>query len=209
MRKVMLVSVLSSVFASTALFSTTASAYYQDKYNPNSPTYDQSTSGYYQGKQVSTKRTYRPAYYNSMQNRTFDFPADRDPTGKPVFIYDPKQLSWAVYNGDGQLVRTGPGSSGRDYCADIGRGCRTPSGTYSVYSKQGPYYRSKIFPVPNGGAPMPYAMFFRGGYAIHGSYDLPPFNASHGCVRVKPEDAAWLSQNILTTGSTVIVRSYN
>ena len=38
------------------------------------------------------------------------------------------------------------------------------------------------------GARMPYAMFFRGGYAMHQGY-VPPFAASHGCIRV-PKDMA-------------------
>jgi lipoprotein-anchoring transpeptidase ErfK/SrfK len=33
------------------------------------------------------------------------------------------------------------------------------------------------------GAQMPYAMFFRGGYAMHQGY-VPPFAASHGCIRL-------------------------
>ncbi len=33
------------------------------------------------------------------------------------------------------------------------------------------------------GARMPYAMFFRGGYAMHEGY-VPPYAASHGCIRL-------------------------
>jgi hypothetical protein len=33
------------------------------------------------------------------------------------------------------------------------------------------------------GARMPYAMFFNGGYAMHQGY-VPPYAASHGCIRV-------------------------
>jgi lipoprotein-anchoring transpeptidase ErfK/SrfK len=33
------------------------------------------------------------------------------------------------------------------------------------------------------GARMPYAMFFTGGYAMHQGY-VPPFAASHGCIRI-------------------------
>ena len=36
------------------------------------------------------------------------------------------------------------------------------------------------------GAEMPYAMFFRGGYAMHQGY-VPPFAASHGCIRLPRE----------------------
>lgn len=39
------------------------------------------------------------------------------------------------------------------------------------------------------GARMPYAMFFRGGYAMHQGY-VPPFAASHGCIRIPKGMAA-------------------
>ena len=85
-------------------------------------------------------------------------------------------------------------------------GFSTPPGSYSVLSKS-PDHVSTIFGDyvddygnvvrsnidarkdrrPPGthfdGAQMPYAMFFRGGYAMHQGY-VPPFAASHGCIRV-------------------------
>jgi len=41
-------------------------------------------------------------------------------------------------------------------------------------------------------SPMPYSVFFRGGYAIHGTYETRNLGrpASHGCIRLHPEDAA-------------------
>ncbi|MFK3963723.1 L,D-transpeptidase [Ensifer adhaerens] len=41
-------------------------------------------------------------------------------------------------------------------------------------------------------APMPYAVFFNGGYAIHATYDIKRLGrpASHGCVRLHPNNAA-------------------
>ena len=60
----------------------------------------------------------------------------------------------------------------------------------------------------SGGAPMPYCMFFSKYYAIHGSPDVPGYNASHGCIRVKPSAARWLYHNFLKIGSKVIVKSY-
>jgi lipoprotein-anchoring transpeptidase ErfK/SrfK len=43
-------------------------------------------------------------------------------------------------------------------------------------------------------APMPYAVFFRGGYAIHGTYEVGHLGrpASHGCVRLDTGNAATL-----------------
>lgn len=201
MKRTYVTTALTSLAVVTTFVASPAFGYYQDKFNPNSPTYDPSNAGY-----SSQSRAAGP--YVDLRNRSYDFPDSRPATGKPVFIYDPAQLSWAVYNGSGELLRTGPGSSGSDYCRDLGRSCHTPSGTFHIYSKAGPEYRSKIFPLPHGGAPMPYAMFFHGGYAVHGSYSVPSFNASHGCVRVTPSDAAWLNQNVLTYGSTVIVKPY-
>jgi lipoprotein-anchoring transpeptidase ErfK/SrfK len=55
---------------------------------------------------------------------------------------------------------------------------------------------------------MPWAMFFHGGFAIHGSNEVPNYNASHGCIRLYPADARWLNQNVLNYGSTVIVYPY-
>jgi lipoprotein-anchoring transpeptidase ErfK/SrfK len=41
---------------------------------------------------------------------------------------------------------------------------------------------------------MPHSIFFHGGYAIHGSYEISRLGgpASHGCVRLHPANAATL-----------------
>lgn len=41
-------------------------------------------------------------------------------------------------------------------------------------------------------APMPYAVFYNGGYAVHATYDIKRLGrpASHGCVRLHPDNAA-------------------
>ncbi|MBB3590405.1 lipoprotein-anchoring transpeptidase ErfK/SrfK [Rhizobium sp. BK529] len=41
-------------------------------------------------------------------------------------------------------------------------------------------------------APMPFAVFFNGGYAVHGTFDRKRLGtpASHGCVRLDPNNAA-------------------
>lgn len=41
---------------------------------------------------------------------------------------------------------------------------------------------------------MPYSIFFNGGYAIHGSYEISRLGspASHGCIRLHPQNAAEL-----------------
>lgn len=125
-----------------------------------------------------------------------------------TFIFNPNTLSWKAINEQGKVVRTGRGSGGRGYCPDIHRGCKTPSGVYHVISKGGSGCRSSRYPVGRGGAPMPYCMFFSKYYAIHGSPDVPNRNASHGCIRVRPSEARWLSNNFVRVGTKVVVHPY-
>jgi hypothetical protein len=54
------------------------------------------------------------------------------------------------------------------------------------------------------GAPMPFAMFFRGGYAMHQGY-VPPYAASHGCIRL-PREMAEVFFNAAPYGTPVIVK---
>lgn len=68
-------------------------------------------------------------------------------------------------------------------------GYRTPTGTYKPYHLA-KFHRSTIY----NGSPMPHSIFFKGGYAIHGSYETMHLGrpASHGCVRLHPSNAARL-----------------
>jgi len=136
------------------------------------------------------------------------FPRMRPGTGKVVFIFDPTQPAWALYSRYGYLVRTGPASGGRNYCPDVGRPCRTVVGTFTAYRESGPECVSSKYPIGKGGAPMPNCIFFHKGYAIHGSSDVPNYNASHGCIRVPPEDAKWIDTHV-NPGATIIVLPYN
>lgn len=137
------------------------------------------------------------------------FPETRPATGRKVFVFDPKAAAWAAYDASGNRVNTGSASGGKDFCEDIGRSCRTVTGTYRVYSKKGEDCTSSLYPVEtHGGARMPYCMHFHGGYSIHAAYEVPNYNASHGCIRVLPSAAKWLNQDFMDVGSTVIVKSY-
>jgi len=138
------------------------------------------------------------------------FPITRPATGRKVFIFDPKYHAWAVYDKYGNRINTGKASGGNVYCPDIGRSCRTVVGTFRIISKGDRSCISHSFPIETqGGAPMPYCMHFHPkGYAIHGSYYVPNYNASHGCIRVTPLVAKWLNTKFMNIGSTVIVLSY-
>ena len=54
------------------------------------------------------------------------------------------------------------------------------------------------------GARMPYALFFRSGYAMHEGY-VPPYAASHGCIRL-PKGMAEHFFDAAPEGTTVIVK---
>ncbi len=137
------------------------------------------------------------------------FPATRPATGKKVFIFDPKVPAWAAYDAQGNRVKTGGASGGKAYCDDTGRGCKTVTGVFRVYSKKGENCTSSRYPIETGGgARMPYCMHFHGGYTIHAAYEVPNYNSSHGCVRVLPGAAKWLNQEFIDVGTTVIVKPY-
>ena len=69
------------------------------------------------------------------------------------------------------------------------RGYRTPNGSYRPQ-----WLARKWFSTIYDGSPMPYSIFFNGGYAIHGSYEIARLGrpASHGCIRLHPKNAAVL-----------------
>ena len=50
--------------------------------------------------------------------------------------------------------------------------------------------------------PMPYSIFFHGGYAIHGTLDVRNLGraVSHGCIRLAPDQAQLLFELIQAQG---------
>ncbi len=131
------------------------------------------------------------------------------PPGKKMIYVsiDPKVLAWGAYDATGELQAWGPVSGGKGWCPDVNRGCHTVLGKFAVYQKEGASCVSRKFPVGRGGAPMPYCMFFHGGFALHGSYDVPGVNASHGCVRLFVPDAKWLNQEFVGDDNVAVIVS--
>ncbi len=125
-----------------------------------------------------------------------------------AIVFSPRTHHWSAYGSHGQVVKSGPASGGRGYCPDIHRSCHTPVGVFHIQSMGGASCRSTRYPKPHGGAPMPYCMFFSKNYALHGSNDVPNYNASHGCIRLRTSDAQWMNHNFAHTGTTVVVESY-
>ena len=81
---------------------------------------------------------------------------------------------------NGDRVGTWPISSGRE-------GYRSPTGTFRPLWSSKMWYSKKY-----DNAPMPNAVFFSGGVAMHGTQDTGHLGqpASHGCIRQSPSNAA-------------------
>ncbi|QOZ50542.1 L,D-transpeptidase [Bradyrhizobium sp. CCBAU 53338] len=92
---------------------------------------------------------------------------------------------------DGALRYSWPVSTGR-------RGYGTPSGTFHPQAMMRSYFSRKYY-----NAPMPHAIFFYYGFAIHGTTDISRLGgpASHGCVRLHPAHAAALFALIKREGA--------
>lgn len=89
-----------------------------------------------------------------------------------------------VVKKNGRVIHRWPVSSGR-------KGYRTPTGTYSV-KRMHTMWHSRKYDM----SPMPYSIFFRGGYAIHGTNYVKRLGrtASHGCIRLHTSNAKRLFQ---------------
>jgi hypothetical protein len=128
--------------------------------------------------------------------------------GERMFIFSPRKLRWAAYDADGYQVAAGKANGGSNFCAELGRPCHTPVGTFRVQAKGDVTCKSRRFPLGVGGAAMPYCMYFGSGFAIHGSPYISDNNTSHGCIRVHTPAAAWLSRYFLAPGTKVMVLPY-
>lgn len=83
---------------------------------------------------------------------------------------------------DGVRYATWPVSTARS-------GYRTPAGSFRPSRLERVWYSSEY-----DNAPMPYSIFFAGGYAIHGTNAIGSLGrrVSHGCVRLHPAHARLL-----------------
>lgn len=158
-------------------------------------------------------RTYNPLWAGKeivvprdLNNKTMldfsPFPLKITPEGEKLIIVDQDKLAYAAYDANGNLVIWGPISSGSDVCSDHSSStCRTMTGIFRFFSKENEKCRSNVFPVGKGGAKMPFCMYFHKGFALHGSFDIPGYRASHGCVRMFTEDAKWLNHEFIDLSS--------
>jgi hypothetical protein len=87
---------------------------------------------------------------------------------------------------DGKVALTVPVSTGATG--------NTPLGHWHVYSKVPGFNAKEMY----------YSSFFVGGFAIHGYHSVPPFPASHGCVRI-PLWAATRVYSLIDYGTAVYI----
>jgi lipoprotein-anchoring transpeptidase ErfK/SrfK len=94
-----------------------------------------------------------------------------------VYVNGVRRYSWAVSTGRGRY--------------------RTPTGRWTA-KWLSPKHRSKKY----HGAPMPWSVFYYGGYAVHGTYEIKRLGApaSHGCIRLHPDNARTFFRLVQTNG---------
>lgn len=185
-----------------------------------------STIHYYDQEYDNDERAPNPRYgYRSPVNNTIYYPkpdtnyADRMPAqmdtkGRKMIVVDPRVHTWGAYDKTGKLVKAGIATSGGIECPPDDPdepSCRTTPGTFRIFSLGDEGCYSKVYPRPEGGGLMPYCMYFNGGQALHGSPDVAivEANVSHGCVRMRIPDAAWVRFNFAEIGTTVKVLPYD
>ena len=147
-------------------------------------------------KQATKGKKYKKRKYSSKKRRSKKRVSKRRSYGKGRVLakVDISSQTMRVYKG-GRLIRTWKVSTGR-------KGYGTPAGTWTIHRMHKRYFSKKY-----NGAPMPYAMFYHRGFAIHGTGAISRLGrpASHGCVRLHPSNAAELFAMVRRSGGTVKV----
>jgi hypothetical protein len=92
--------------------------------------------------------------------------------GNHVEVSKERQVLFIVR--DGRVILVVPVSTGATG--------NTPVGLWHVYNKVPGYNASEMY----------YSSFFVGAFAIHGYHSVPPYPASHGCVRIP----LWVAQRV-------------
>jgi lipoprotein-anchoring transpeptidase ErfK/SrfK len=112
-------------------------------------------------------------------------------TGSQILVNIDKSRQEMTVFVDGVERYTWPVSTGKP-------GYATPSGTYTPTSMNEIWYSKQW-----DNSPMPHSVFFmKDGHAIHGTHDVKYLGkpASHGCVRLEPENALKLYAMVEKTG---------
>jgi hypothetical protein len=105
-----------------------------------------------------------------------------------------------------QMTVSVDGAPRYHFAVSTGRpGLGTPSGTFHPQRMAATWFSKEYY-----NSPMPHSIFFHGGFAIHGSYEISQLGgpASHGCIRLHPDNAATLYALVQQQGmeaTTIVV----
>jgi N-acetylmuramoyl-L-alanine amidase len=114
-----------------------------------------------------------------------------------------RQIAFVVLPGGVTIldVSTGSGKTYTDPGSSVQQVAYTPTGTFAVY-------RAVDAPVvaPLGTLYKP--LYFKAGWAMHGEPLVPPYPASHGCVRTHDWDQDWLFPQI-PVGTQIVITGQN
>lgn len=140
------------------------------------------------------------AEYNALTDSAQGVPKPRRKEGPHVEIDLARQILYLV-DAEGKVGNILPISSGsgKRFFENGYPETRaiTPCGPLEVYSKLSGWKKSPLGEMHN-------PMYIVGGIAIHGSEDVPPYPASHGCIRI-PMFASHRLPGMIPVGTPVLV----
>ena len=128
-------------------------------------------------------------------------PTPRYRSGTHIEVDKARQVLMVVVSGSlSTTLNTSTGSGERYYSDGRWKTAYTPTGTYSIYSR----YTSGWQTGPLGSMWRP-AYWYKG-WALHGSTSIPPYPASHGCVRISTSAMNSLyTRGLVPVGRQIIV----
>ena len=123
-------------------------------------------------------------------------------SGDGVEIVLDRQLLLVVRDGRASTILNTSTGNGEEYTATGGYRtiATTPRGSFTVY-------RAVDGPLTNSLGQLWRPRFFHRGFAVHGSPNIPPYAASHGCARLSNAaiDMIW-ARDLMPIGTRVVVR---
>ena len=121
----------------------------------------------------------------------------------PAFSATPASAAAVTIDLATQHMHVDSGQGSYDWPISSAReGYVTPTGTFQP-ERLAEVYHSKKY----DNAPMPHAIFFYYGFAIHGTNETKHLGspASHGCIRLAPQNATKLFNLVKAEGATITV----
>jgi lipoprotein-anchoring transpeptidase ErfK/SrfK len=143
--------------------------------------------------------TVTPEVWSRMVSATDPAPLVSGGAGKRVEVDVDRQVLFFYEGGKlAQIVAVSTGSE-EPYCENGSCGdAVTPRGDFKIYRQGWGWETGPLGSLYN-------PAYFTGGFAIHGSLSVPPYPASHGCVRI-PMTVAELFPDWTGLGTPVHVR---